>query len=95
MTFFFLTVDHNGGGGAAPFGHDVAGDAGVVPRIRQASLLDDEIVVASGIDDAVRVQQLLIFQPLHLKSAEGKHTHTRVVSQRAKGLYVGINTLGR
>lgn len=48
-----LTKDDHGGGGTAPLGHDVAGHAGVVPRIRETSLRHDEVVVPSRIDDAV------------------------------------------
>ncbi|TNN60064.1 hypothetical protein EYF80_029733 [Liparis tanakae] len=45
----FTVGDHDGGGGAAPLGHDVAGDAGVVPGVGEPGFGDDEVVVASRV----------------------------------------------
>lgn len=67
MAFGRPTVDHNGGGGAAPLGHDVAGHAGVISGIRQLGLGDDEAVVARLIGDAVGDESFFVFQPFHLK----------------------------
>lgn len=66
MAFGCPTVDHDGGGGAAPLGHDVAGHAGVVSGIRQLGLGDDEAVVARFIGDAFGDESLFVFQPFHL-----------------------------
>lgn len=63
------TEDDHSGCRAAPLGHDVAGQAGVVARVRQTRLVDDEVVVGSGVDVVVGqgAQQLLVFQPFHLR----------------------------
>lgn len=66
-----LTVHHHGGGGAASLGHDVAGDAGVVPRVGQPGLGDDEVVVALPFHRALGSDVLLVFQPFHLQGREG------------------------
>lgn len=57
------TEDDHSGGGAASLGHDVAGQAGVVARVRQTRLVDDEVVVGSRVDVVVSqgVHHLLIF----------------------------------
>lgn len=68
-----LTVDHHGGGGAASLGHDVAGDAGVVPRVRQPGLGDDEVVVALPFHHALGSDVLLVFQPFHLQGEGTRH----------------------
>lgn len=67
-----LTVDYNRGRGAASLGHDVAGDAGVVSRVGESGLWDDELVIVFWIDGGVvfEAQRLLVFQPLHLKTRE-------------------------
>lgn len=65
-----LTVHHDRRRGAASLGHDVAGDARVVPRIGEARLGDDEAVVASRVCDGVRAQRFFVFEPLHLRTAE-------------------------
>lgn len=63
------TKDDHSGRGAASLRHDVAGEAGVVARVGQPSLVDDEVVVGSGIDVVVRqgTQHLFVFQPFHLQ----------------------------
>lgn len=74
-----LTVDDNSRRGAASLGHDVAGDAGIVSRIGEASFGDDEIMVTSRIDGAFRAERLFIFQPFHLKTTESmSNTNTAV-----------------
>lgn len=65
-----LTVDHDGGSGAASLGHDVAGDAGVVSRVGQSGLGDDEVVVALPLHDALHSDVLLVFQPFHLQGKD-------------------------
>lgn len=62
-----LTVDHDGGAGAAPLGHDVAGHARVIPRIGQLGLGDDEAVVARFVGAGFGDEGFFIFQPFHLK----------------------------
>lgn len=66
------TEDDHGGGGAASLGHDVAGQTGVVGRVGEASLVDDEVVVGARVDVVVgqRAQQLFVFQPFHLRRME-------------------------
>lgn len=66
---FDLTVDYNSGRGTASLGHDVAGDTGIVPGIREAGFGDDEIMVASSFNDAFGAERLFIFQPFHLKNS--------------------------
>lgn len=62
-----LTVDHHSGGRAASLGHDVAGHACVISRIRQLGLGDDETVVTRFLREAFRDESIVIFQPFHLK----------------------------
>lgn len=63
------TEDHHGGRGAPSPRHDVTGQAGVVARIGQSRLVDDEVVVGAGDDVVVGegAQRLLVLQPLHLQ----------------------------
>lgn len=63
-----LTVDDDGGCGAPPLGHNVLGHAGVVCRVGQTRLLDDEVVVDGDVEVPVlrRVDDLLVLPPLHL-----------------------------
>lgn len=65
-----LTVDHHGGGGAASPGHDVAGHAGVVSRVGQSGLGDDEVVLALPLHHAFHSDVLLVLQPLHLQGED-------------------------
>ena len=65
-----LTVNDHGGVCAAPLGHDVARQAGVVARVRQAGLGDDEVVVGSLADLSVHVQRFVVLQPGYLQTAE-------------------------
>lgn len=67
---WYLTIDYNTGCGTASLGHNVAGDAGIVSRIRQAGFRDDEIMVTSSISDTFWAERLFIFQPFHLKTLE-------------------------
>lgn len=75
------TEDDHGGRGAASLSHDVAGQTGVVARVGQPCLADDEVVVGAGVDVAVGVgaQQLFVFQPLHLRE-RGQRRDKRVSS---------------
>lgn len=69
------TVDYDGGGRAAPLGHDVAGHARVIPGIRQLGLGDDEAVVARVLGHAFRDESLFVFQPFHLKRKSNACLH--------------------
>lgn len=66
------TIDDDGGSGASSLGYDVLGHAGVVGRVRQPSLLDDQVVVDGDVEVTVvrRVDNLLILQPLNLCEKE-------------------------
>lgn len=68
-----LTVDDDGGGGAPPPGHDVFSHAGVVGCVREAGLLNDEVVVNRYVEIPVvrRIDDLLVLQPLHLCRHKG------------------------
>lgn len=63
-----LTIDHDGGRQAPPPGHDVGSHAGVVARVGEPRLPDDQVVVGPGVDVLVQVgvDGLLVLQPLHL-----------------------------
>ena len=63
------TVDNDGGRGAAALCHDVLGHAGVVGRVRQAGLADDEVVVDGEQEVGVLggVDDVLILEPFHLQ----------------------------
>lgn len=54
---------------AASFGDYVAGQAGVVGGVREPGFIDDQIVVSACVNVIVseRADQLLVFQPLHLR----------------------------
>lgn len=62
------TENDHSGCGTASLGHDVAGQAGVVARVGEPRLVDDEVVVSTGVDVVVSqgAQHLLVFEPLHL-----------------------------
>lgn len=62
------TIDDDSGGGASSLGYDVLGHARVVGRVRQPSLLDDQVVVNGDVEVTVvcRVDDFLILQPLNL-----------------------------
>lgn len=62
-----LTKDYNSGSGAPSFSHDVAGRTGVVSRIRETSVWDDQIMIPSGVRGRVSVQGFVVFQPFHLE----------------------------
>lgn len=64
-----LTIDYNRGGGAAPLGYDVLRHTGVVGRIREAGLFDDQIMVDGDVEVPVvgGINNLLVLQPLHLR----------------------------
>lgn len=64
-----VTVDDDCCRGAASLGHDVFGHAGVVGRVGEARLLDDQVVVDGDVEVPVvrRVDDLLVLQPLHLR----------------------------
>lgn len=70
-----VTVDDNRCRGAASLGHDVLRHAGVVRRVGEAGLLDDEVVVDGDVEVPVvcRVDDLLVLQPLHLGEEEKRH----------------------
>lgn len=76
-----LTIDHHGGRQAPPLGHDVGRHAGVVARVGESCLADDEVVVGPGVDVLVQVgvDGLLVLQPLHLA---GGSTGKRGAGQR-------------
>ena len=82
-----LTVNDHGGVGTAPLGHDVARQAGVVARVRQAGLRDDEVVVGSRADLSVRVQRFVVLQPGYLQTAEtgGGRTLLKLPTVRCEG----------
>ena len=63
------TVDNDGGRGAATLCHDVLGHAGVVGRVRQAGLADDEVVVDGEQEVGVLggVDDILVLEPFHLQ----------------------------
>lgn len=68
------TEDDHSGCGAASLGYDVAGQTRVVARVGQTRLVDDEVVVGSGVNVVVGqgANQLLVFQPLHLHERVNK-----------------------
>lgn len=70
-----LTINNDVGCGAPPFGHDVLRHAGVVGRVGQARLLDDQVVVDGDVEVPVlrRVDDLLVLQPLHLRRDDKTH----------------------
>lgn len=45
-----LTKDDHSSRGAASLGHDVAGQAGIVPRVGESCFIDDQVVVGSSVD---------------------------------------------
>lgn len=45
-----VTVDDNCCRGAASFGHNVFSHAGVVGRVREAGLLDDQVVIDGDVE---------------------------------------------
>lgn len=47
------TKDYHSGRGAASLSHNVAGQTGVVARVGQPGLVDDEVVVCTGVDVVV------------------------------------------
>lgn len=57
-----VTVDDNCRRGAASFGHDVFSHAGVVSRVGEAGLLDDQVVVDGDVEVPVicRINNLLV-----------------------------------
>lgn len=57
-----FTVDDDRGGGAASLGHDVLRHTGVVCRVREAGLFDDQIVIDGDVEVPVicRVDDLLV-----------------------------------
>lgn len=57
-----LTINDNCRRGAPPFGHDVLGHAGVVSRVGETRLLDDQVVVNRDVEIPVlrRVNYLLV-----------------------------------
>lgn len=63
-------MDDNSRCGAASLGHDVAGDAGVVPRVGEPGLRDDQVVVGARVGESIRAQRLFVLQPFHLNTAE-------------------------
>lgn len=67
------TIDDDGGRGAAALGHDVLGHTGIVGRIRQAGLADDEVVVDGEQEVGVLggVNNVLIFEPFYLQEQGG------------------------
>lgn len=77
LNTFRRTVDDDGGCCASPFGHDVLGHAGVVGGVGQTGLFDDQVVVDGDVEVSVirGVDNLLVFQPLHLQTHTGfRHT---------------------
>lgn len=54
--------------------NNVAGQAGVVSRVRQPCFIDDQVVVGSSVDIEVfkRTHQLFILQPLNLEKKKKK-----------------------
>lgn len=78
------TVHDHSGCGAAPFRHYVTGQAGVVARVGQTRLVDDEVVVGSGVDVVVSqgTQLLIVFQPFNLGGAT-KSTDVENVCSKA------------
>ena len=69
------TIDDDSGGGTLAAGHDVLGHAGVVARVSQPRMLDDEVVVGRDEDVGVGlwVEQLLVPLPLHLSTGHGDY----------------------
>lgn len=63
------TEDNDRGSGAATLGHDVLGHTGVVGRICQAGLADDEVVVDGEQEVGVLggVDDVLILEPFYLQ----------------------------
>ena len=63
------TIDDDSSGGAAAPSHDVLGHAGVVGRVRQAGLADDEVVVDGEQEVGVLggVDDILVLEPFHLQ----------------------------
>lgn len=63
------TVYNDGGRGAAALGHHVLGHTGVVGRIRQAGLADDEVVVDGEQEVGVLggVDDVLVLEPFNLQ----------------------------
>lgn len=67
-----LTIDYDSCGRAFPLGDNVFGHTSVVCSIREAGLLDDEVVIDSNIKIPIcnRINDIFIFQPFHLKMHE-------------------------
>lgn len=62
------TIDNHCGCGAAALSHDVLGHTGIVGRVRQACLADDEVVVDGDQEVGVLsgVNDVLVLEPLNL-----------------------------
>lgn len=63
-----VTINDESGRAAASFGHHVAGHAGVVRRVRESGLFDDQVVVDGDQEVGVLrwIDDVLILQPVHL-----------------------------
>lgn len=48
-TCVYLTKDNHSSRGAASLGDDVAGQAGVVPRVGESCFVNDQVVVSSSV----------------------------------------------
>lgn len=64
-----VTIDYDGGGAAAPLGHHIVGHAGVVGCVREASLLDDQVMVNGYQEVGVQcwVDCVFVLQPVDLQ----------------------------
>ena len=51
--YYYFTVDNDCGGGAASLGHDVLRHTGVVGRVGETRLLDDQVVVDGDVEVSV------------------------------------------
>lgn len=57
-----LTKDDHSSRGTASLGYDVAGQAGVVPRVGESRFVNDQVVVGSSVNVVVvkRTHQLIV-----------------------------------
>ena len=82
-----VTVDDKCGRAASALGHHVAGNACVICRIGQTSLLDDEVMVNGHQEVGIQsqVDSILVLQPVHLRETlQERHAHKRTQNRPNK-----------